>query len=186
MVNSVLVVRRESMMASGALVLRQTNRRAEIAPVWRISTKSRPYNLRMDTLTPEQRSERMARIKGRDTKPELAVRRLLHSRGYRYRLHDKRLPGTPDLVFARTRKVVFVHGCFWHMHEGCALARMPKSRLEFWKPKLESNRARDQRKLAALSKLGWDAMIVWECELRDLNALANKLEEFLQYGHKEK
>lgn len=137
----------------------------------------------MDTLTPEQRSERMARVRGRDTKPELLVRRLLHSRGYRYRLHDRRLPGRPDLVFARRRKVVFVHGCFWHRHDGCALARVPKTRLDFWVPKLEANRSRDIRQLAALKELGWDAMIVWECELRDLEALVVKLENFLNDGN---
>jgi len=133
----------------------------------------------MDTLTPKQRSERMARVRGRDTKPELVVRRLLHSRGYRYRLHDKKLPGSPDLVFPRKRKVIFVHGCFWHRHEGCQLARMPKSRIDFWSTKLNGNRARDQRKLAALAQLGWSAMTVWECELRDLEALASRLEGFL-------
>lgn len=133
----------------------------------------------MDTLTPAQRSERMARVRGRDTKPELIVRRLLHSRGYRYRLHDRGLPGTPDLVFPGRRKVIFVHGCFWHRHQGCSLARMPKSRLDFWAPKLEGNRARDELKLAALTEQGWDAIIVWECELRDLDALASKLDRFL-------
>ncbi|WP_395317221.1 very short patch repair endonuclease [Variovorax sp. UC74_104] len=133
----------------------------------------------MDTLTPKQRSERMARVRGRDTKPELVVRRLLHSRGYRYRLHDKKLPGSPDLVFPRKRKVIFVHGCFWHRHEGCRLARMPKSRIDFWSTKLNGNQARDQRKLAALAQQGWSAMIVWECELRDLEALASRLEGFL-------
>lgn len=136
----------------------------------------------MDTLTPAQRSERMARIRGRDTKPELIVRRLLHSRGFRYRLHDRKLPGTPDLVFPRRKKVIFVHGCFWHRHQGCSLARMPKSRLDFWAPKLEGNQARDKLKLAALTEQGWDAIIVWECELRDLDALASKLDRFLNDG----
>jgi len=133
----------------------------------------------MDTLTREQRSERMARVRGRDTKPELAVRSRLHALGYRYRLHDRKLPGSPDLVFAGRRKALFVHGCFWHMHEGCALARMPKSRLEFWRPKLEGNRARDSVKLEQLRALGWDVMVVWECELRDLDALVARIEAFL-------
>lgn len=122
----------------------------------------------------------MARVRSRDTKPELTVRRLLHSRGYRYRLHDKRLPGSPDLVFASRKKVVFVHGCFWHRHPGCALARMPKSKLDFWAPKLEGNQLRDQRKLQDLAALGWNALVVWECELCDLSALAGNLEEFLK------
>lgn len=133
----------------------------------------------MDTLTPEQRSERMGKVRGRDTKPELAVRRRLHAMGYRYRLHDKKLPGSPDLVFAGRRKALFVHGCFWHMHEGCALARMPKSRLEFWRPKLEGNRARDAAKARQLRDLGWDVMTVWECEMRDMDALVARVVAFL-------
>jgi DNA mismatch endonuclease (patch repair protein) len=133
----------------------------------------------MDTLSPEQRSERMSRVRGRDTKPELLIRKALHARGYRYRLHDKKLPGTPDLSFPGRRKAVFVHGCFWHMHEGCPLARMPKSRLEFWRPKLEGNRARDAVKLDQLRALGWDVMVVWECQLRELDGLVTRIESFL-------
>lgn len=121
----------------------------------------------------------MSRIRRQDTKPELIVRRLLHSRGYRYRLHGSGLPGRPDLVFPGRRKVIFVHGCFWHRHDGCVLARMPKSRLEFWQPKLEGNRDRDRRKLAELAALGWRALVVWECELRDSTALVAKMEAFL-------
>ena len=93
----------------------------------------------MDTLTPEQRSERMSRVRNKDTKPEMRVRRLVHSLGYRYRLHASHLPGRPDLVFKSRSKVIFVHGCFWHRHEGCPLCRMPKSRLRFWKQKLNAN-----------------------------------------------
>lgn len=121
----------------------------------------------------------MAKVRGRDTKPELAVRRRLHALGYRYRLHDKKLPGSPDLVFPSRRKAVFVHGCFWHMHECCALARMPKSRLEFWRPKLEGNRARDAAKVGRLRDLGWDVMTVWECELRDMDTLVARVVAFL-------
>ncbi len=109
----------------------------------------------MDTLSPAQRSERMSRVKSRDTKPELAVRRLVHSMGYRYRLHGK-LPGRPDLVFAARRKVIFVHGCFWHRHSGCPNCRLPKSRLAFWKPKLEANKKRDRKNQQSLRRLGWD------------------------------
>lgn len=109
----------------------------------------------------------MALVKARDTLPELLVRRWIHSLGYRYRLHVRRLPGTPDLVFPARRKVVFVHGCFWHRHAGCALARMPKSRLSFWREKLEGNRLRDIRNRPALAKLGWRSHVIWECELRD-------------------
>ena len=120
----------------------------------------------MDTLTPEQRSKRMSRVRARDTKPELIVRGLLHSRGYRYRLHDKRLPRKPDLVFAGRRKLIFVHGCFWHRHGECALARMPKSRIDFWRPKLEANQARDQLNIARLEEMGWRVLVIWECELK--------------------
>jgi len=133
----------------------------------------------MDTLTPAQRSERMSRVRGRDTKPELLVRRALHALGYRYRLHDKKLPGKPDLSFPGRKRAVFVHGCFWHMHEGCGLARMPKSRLDFWRPKLEGNRARDAKKFQQLRALGWDVMVVWECELRQMDKLVVRIEAFL-------
>lgn len=123
----------------------------------------------------------MSRVRGKDTGPELTVRRLVHALGYRFRLHRRELPGTPDLVFPSRRKAIFVHGCFWHRHPDpdCKLARLPKSRQEFWKPKLERNRARDLEKEAALKGLGWDAMTVWECELRDPAFLRNKIGTFL-------
>ncbi|MBY0430413.1 MAG: very short patch repair endonuclease [Rhodospirillales bacterium] len=133
----------------------------------------------MDTLTPEQRSERMSRIRGKGSKIELLVRRLAHALGYRYRLHRKELPGCPDLVFPGRRKVVFVHGCFWHRHEGCKLARMPKSKVDFWEKKLEANRQRDLRDQDALSRLGWDILVLWECELKNRDRLSATLVEFL-------
>jgi DNA mismatch endonuclease (patch repair protein) len=133
----------------------------------------------MDTLSPEQRSERMARVKGRDTKPELTVRRTVHGMGFRFRLHRRDLPGKPDLVFPGRRKVIFVHGCFWHRHEGCRLARMPKSRVDFWSEKLCANVDRDQRNLKALAASGWETMIVWECELADVDSLRERLAAFL-------
>ena|SRR5579872_2265118 len=133
----------------------------------------------MDTLSRSERSERMARIRGRDTKPELLVRRLVHRCGFRYRLHRKMLPGKPDLVFASRQKVIFVHGCFWHRHPGCALARLPKSRLEFWMPKLTENRKRDLRNIRSLSRLGWKTHVVWECELHDTSRLEQKIRRFL-------
>ncbi|WP_306427223.1 very short patch repair endonuclease [Caballeronia sordidicola] len=114
----------------------------------------------MDTSTPLERSERMARIKAKHTKPERTVRSLVHRMGFRYRLHGKSLPGCPDLVFARRRKVIFVHGCFWHMHEGCRLARLPKSRLDFWQPKLGANAKRDKDVERRLAELDWRVMIV--------------------------
>ncbi|MFO7904035.1 MAG: very short patch repair endonuclease [Planctomycetota bacterium] len=134
----------------------------------------------MDSLTSTQRSERMSRVKAKDTKPELRVRRLVHGLGYRYRLHKRKLPGCPDLVFASRRKVIFVHGCFWHRHPGCRNTRLPKSKLDFWKPKLEANRERDLRNQRLLRQLGWTYLVVWECETGDVDRLAKKIVKFLE------
>jgi len=136
----------------------------------------------MDTLTPEERHERMSRVRGKNTKPEMLVRRLLHSMGYRYRLHVAGLPGKPDIFFSKRRKAIFVHGCFWHRHPDptCPFARLPKSRLDFWVPKLEGNRRRDLRNMERLIELGWKCLVIWECELRDREALANRLKDFLE------
>jgi len=111
----------------------------------------------------------MSRVKGRDTGPELTVRRAIHKMGFRYRLHARELPGRPDLVFARRGIAMFVHGCFWHRHPdpACKLARLPKSRLDFWLPKLEGNRARDIATIARLEALGWTVVVVWECQTSD-------------------
>lgn len=134
---------------------------------------------RIDTLSPAERSVRMGRVKGKDTKPELIVRRLVHSLGYRYRLHRRDLPGCPDLCFPSLRKLVFVHGCFWHRHD-CKLGnRLPKSRVDFWKPKLEANQQRDRQHQTALRRLGWQNLVVWECELAHKEQLKNKLVAFL-------
>lgn len=133
----------------------------------------------MDTLNPPQRSARMALVRGKNTKPELLVRRLVHGLGYRYRLHRRDLPGTPDLVFPGRGKIIFVHGCFWHRHKGCVLARLPKSRGEFWVPKLEGNAARDAHNICALRRLGWGVMTIWECQLRDTARLARRIRRFL-------
>lgn len=129
----------------------------------------------------------MSRVRNRDTKPEMFVRRLLHGLGFRYRLHDRRLPGSPDLVFKSRRKVIFVHGCFWHRHADpeCKLARMPKSQLDFWRPKLEGNRGRDLRHQSELDELGWKYLVVWECELGHKEQLENKLLGFLTEGDSE-
>ncbi|MEI2745322.1 MAG: very short patch repair endonuclease [Ottowia sp.] len=121
----------------------------------------------MDTMAPTERGERMRRIRSKDTAPELTVRSFVHALGFRYRLHVRGLPGCPDLVFPSRRKVIFVHGCFWHRHNRCALARLPKSRLDFWLPKLAGNKRRDALKRRALTKLGWSSLVIWECELRD-------------------
>lgn len=134
-----------------------------------------------DTLTPKQRSERMALVRGKDTGTEMTVRCLVHRLGFRYRLHGKKLAGKPDLVFGKRRKVIFVHGCFWHRHDdsNCKLARLPKSRLDFWLPKLEANRERDIRDKKALEAEGWGVLVVWECELTDQPALTRKITKFL-------
>lgn len=135
----------------------------------------------MDRLTPERRSENMRRIKSKDMKPELAVRRLVHALGYRFRLHRSGLPGKPDLVFAGRRKAIFVHGCFWHQHAeaGCKLVRKPSSNTSYWGPKLERTIARDKANEAALAAAGWQVLTLWECGLRDADALAEQLKDFL-------
>lgn len=132
-----------------------------------------------DTVDKRTRSWVMSRVRGKDTVPELTVRRLVFSLGYRYRLHDRRLPGKPDLVFSGISKVIFIHGCFWHRHEGCPMARIPKSRTSFWLHKLSSNSERDTRSLAMLEVLGWRVMVIWECELGDLRALRMRVSKFL-------
>lgn len=133
----------------------------------------------MDSVSVERRSEIMARVRGKDTRPEMTVRRLVHAMGYRYALHSRDLPGRPDLVFRPRSRAIFVHGCFWHRHSGCALARMPKSRLAFWRDKLDGNRARDQRNKRALRTKGWHVLTVWECDLANADTLARRLKRFL-------
>jgi len=138
----------------------------------------------LDTLSKCERSKRMALVRSQDTKPEMRLRRLIHGMGYRYRLHRADLPGRPDIVFPARRKVIFVHGCFWHRHAhpACRLARLPKSRLDFWLPKLEGNRDRDERNQIALRASGWDVLVVWECELADTKALRLRITGFLDGG----
>ena len=119
-----------------------------------------------DIKTPEERSRNMAAIHSSDTQPEMHVRRYLHSMGWRYGLHNKNLPGSPDIVMRRFKTVIFIHGCFWHGHENCKYYRLPKSNTEFWQTKININRARDERDIKALNKLGWNVIIVWECELK--------------------
>jgi len=133
----------------------------------------------MDKLTRNERSQRMSLIRSRDTRPELAVRRIVHAMGYRYRLHGEDLPGSPDLVFASRRKVIFVHGCFWHRHAGCRLAQTPQSRLDYWGSKLASNRKRDMRNQRQLRQKGWRLFVVWECQLRNQDRLMGKINRFL-------
>lgn len=126
----------------------------------------------VDSLTPEERSRHMARIRDRDTQPELQVRRVAHAMGLRYRLYRRDLPGTPDLVFPRWRRAVFVHGCFWHRHLGCSKTTTPKTRADFWEEKFRANQARDARKFAGLQAAGWRPVVIWECETRDAEALS--------------
>jgi DNA mismatch endonuclease (patch repair protein) len=131
-----------------------------------------------DTVTQLERSRIMAATKSKDTRPEWLVRRLAHSLGYRYRLHVRGLPGTPDLVFPRRRKIIRVNGCFWHLHR-CAKCRVPRSRRRFWAAKLAGNRRRDRRNARRLRALGWGVLTVWECQMADAARLAARLERFL-------
>lgn len=128
---------------------------------------------------PEDRSRIMRAVKGRDTGPEMVVRRLAHGMGFRYRLHRKDLPGKPDLVFPSRRKVIFVHGCFWHQHDCPRGARSPKSHQEYWLPKLSRNKQRDEEHQIRLRELGWDVLVIWECKIKDRDALAARIRDFL-------
>jgi len=129
----------------------------------------------MDRLTKAERSANMARIRGKDTGPERAVRSLLHRLGFRFRLHGVGLPGRPDVVLAKYTTVLFVHGCFWHRHSRCRFAYIPKTRRAFWAEKFRDNQMRDRRVAAALRDLGWRVFVVWECELRDVKALSRRI-----------
>ncbi len=135
-----------------------------------------------DIVDSGRRSELMAGIRGRDTAPELAVRRMAHRMGLRFRLHRKGLPGCPDLVFPKHRVTVFVHGCFWHRHEGCYYAYMPKSNVAFWMKKFACNVARDQRQEAALRTLGWRVLVIWECEVGDNDDVVERLKAIIHSG----
>lgn len=136
----------------------------------------------MDRIAKNQRSALMGRIRSKDTAPEKLVRRLLHRLGFRFRLHDSALPGSPDIILGRHRTVVFVHGCFWHQHPRCRRAFMPKSRPEYWKPKLAGNVERFRVVRRQLRRLGWRVLVVWECEVRDLFTLRNTLSGLLRIG----
>ena len=137
-----------------------------------------------DTLTPEKRSVNMSRIRSRDMKPEIAVRKLVHSMGHRYRLHRKDFPGRPDLVFGPKKKIIFVHGCFWHQHSilNCLDGRKPKSNTGYWNDKLDKNVKRDKKNQNLLKKLGWEVLVIWECETnKNLEELKQKIQKFLDY-----
>jgi DNA mismatch endonuclease (patch repair protein) len=128
---------------------------------------------------PETRSRTMRAVKGKDTTPEMVVRRLVHSMGYRYRLHRQDLPGKPDMVFPRLRKIVFIHGCFWHGHDCPRGARMPKANQDYWQKKISGNSLRDGRSVAALQSQGWRVAVIWECELKDMVQVKRRLVRFL-------
>ena len=134
----------------------------------------------MDRITAERRSSNMRRIKSKDTSPEMIVRRLVHRLGYRYRLHDHSLPGRPDLVFRSRKKLIFVHGCFWHSHENCSIAHKPKSQTAYWWPKLRRNKIRDREHRKALSSAGWGILVLWECEVKKAHGLKNQIITFLE------
>jgi DNA mismatch endonuclease, patch repair protein len=130
--------------------------------------------------TPEQRSRIMRAVKGEDTTPEMIVRRMAHRMGYRFRLHRKDLPGKPDLAFPRLHKVVLVNGCFWHGHDCARVARAPKANADYWRAKISRNRLRDDANLAALAAAGWNALVIWECELKIPDQVVRRLAEFLR------
>jgi len=129
----------------------------------------------MDVLTPEQRRRTMAAVKSENTRPEIIVRQLLHAAGFRFRLHRKDLIGKPDIVLPRYRTIIFVHGCFWHQHLGCKRSARPSTRTGYWQSKLDRNMERDQANQAALLALGWNVIVVWECEISDASALRERL-----------
>ena len=137
------------------------------------------YLLPMDHVSPAIRSKIMAAVKSADTGPEMLIRRALHRLGYRYGLHRNDLPGKPDLVFRSRRKVVFVHGCFWHGHN-CKKGRLPKTRIEFWTEKISKNRARDRRSVRELRKYGWSSITIWQCQTRSQQKIVDKIVRFLE------
>ena len=132
-----------------------------------------------DKIRAEKRSENMRALRSTGMKPEMVVRQLVHGLGYRYRLHRHGLPGRPDLVFTPRRKIIFVHGCFWHQHSGCKLAHAPRTNLNYWSPKLSRNVARDSAHLSTLKKDGWKVLVVWECQTRNTAQLSGRLKRFL-------
>ena len=135
----------------------------------------------IDWLPPEKRSKIMRSIRSNNTKPEIIARKIAHSLGFRFRLHRWDLPGKPDLVFPRLKKVVFVHGCFWHQHDNpnCSIAQMPSSNLEYWKPKFKRTKTRDKERIVALKKLGWSTLIIWECDTQNMLKTTKKIKNFL-------
>ncbi len=136
----------------------------------------------MDTVSKKKRSEIMSRIRGRDTAPEMIVRRVAHRMGYRFRLHVRGMPGSPDLVFPSRRKAIFVHGCFWHRHKSCRHSSMPSTRVEFWRAKLRGNVVRDRRNVRQLENDSWRVLVIWECQVESRDWLSRQLVAFLEKG----
>lgn len=136
----------------------------------------------MDKITAERRSENMRRIRGKNTNPELIVRHIIYHMGYRYRLGGCNLPGRPDLVFKNRHKVIFVHGCFWHQHDklDCKEKHIPKSNLDYWLPKLDKNKRRFADTVQKLQKMGWEQMVIWECQLKELEKITNDIQSYLE------
>jgi len=132
----------------------------------------------VDKLKPEHRSWNMSRIRSSNTKPELIVRSILHRMGFRFRLHRKDIPGKPDIVLPKYKTVIFVHGCFWHRHEGCKYAYTPKSRVDFWTAKFKANTQRDIKVKKQLDELKWNTFVIWECELSDINSLETRIQNY--------
>lgn len=132
-----------------------------------------------DTFAPQKRHDIMASVRSADTQPERVVRSIVHRMGYRFRLHVRGLPGCPDIVLPRHRKVIFVHGCFWHQHEGCSRSKLPSTNTIFWQQKLERNALRDAVVQRELAELGWAVLVVWACELRDLGHVRSRISSFL-------
>jgi DNA mismatch endonuclease, patch repair protein len=133
----------------------------------------------MDSISPLRRSENMSRIRSSGTRPEMRVRSLLHGLGYRYALHRRNLPGVPDIVFPSRMKIIFVQGCFWHQHKGCIDGRLPKSRVSYWKPKLQRNVERDRANISKLRRAGWSVMMIWECDTNKPGLLLGRMARFL-------
>ena len=132
-----------------------------------------------DIMTPTQRSQRMSRVKCKDSKAEMRVRRMVHRLGFRYRLHNKKLPGKPDMVLTRHKKVILIHGCYWHQHGVCRPLAIPENNSDFWRKKFADNLRRDRRNFEQLTELGWNVLVVWECETKDAEALGARLRAFL-------
>jgi DNA mismatch endonuclease (patch repair protein) len=132
-----------------------------------------------DTISRERRSYNMSRIRGKDTEPELVLRKFVFSLGHRYRLHGKNLPGKPDIIFPSKKKAIFMHGCFWHQHENCSVSHQPKSNLDYWMPKLKRTIERDKEHIKALKKLGWKTLVIWECEVETLQKMEGRILRFL-------